>query len=390
MGRPARIAGCPHDVSKPEIAVKKIRVMVVDDSALMRQVLKRIIEDAPGLDYAGYARDGADSIIKAKELRPDVITMDINMPKMDGLTALQTIISLDICPVVMVSSLTEQGAAATFEALELGAFDVVAKPGGTVSADLTAVAAELISKLKAAAGVGTLSRIRRRNSAPSSTPIVASAPAVRTGGANSGASASASVFKAVAIGISTGGPSTLMEVLPTIPADINAAVFLTQHMPPMFTSTFAKRLDAACQLNVFEAEPGMTVQRGCCYVARGGSHLTVARKSDGQVVIRTPSSPPMLFIPSVEIMMESLLKVYGADTIGVLMTGIGDDGANAMVNIRNARGWTIAESEATAIVYGMPREAIERGGASVIAPAWRVTSEIMSALGKSRAVGTAA
>jgi two-component system chemotaxis response regulator CheB len=360
--------------------------MVVDDSALMRQILKRIIEDAPGMDYVGYARDGADSIIKAKELGPDVITMDINMPKMDGLTALQTIISLGICPVVMVSSLTEQGAAATFEALELGAFDVVAKPGGTVSADLTAVAAELISKLKAAAGVGILSRIRRRNSTPSGSPVATPAPVVQAPKAN----ANPSVFKAVAIGISTGGPSTLMEVLPTIPGDINAAIFLTQHMPPMFTSTFAKRLDAACQLNVFEAEPGMTVTRGCCYVARGGAHLIVARKSDGEVVIRTPSSPPMLFIPSVEIMMESLLKAYGTDTIGVLMTGIGDDGANAMVHIRNAGGWTIAESEETAIVYGMPREAIERGGARVIAPAWRVTSEIMLALGKTRASGKAA
>jgi two-component system, chemotaxis family, protein-glutamate methylesterase/glutaminase len=362
--------------------VKNIRVMVVDDSALMRQVLKKIIETTPGMEYAGYARDGEDSILKAEELRPDVITMDINMPKMDGLTALQTIISKGICPVVMVSSLTEQGAAATFEALELGAFDVVAKPGGTVSADLSAVAADLISKLKAAAGVGTLSRIRRRNFTSSVSP----APTARATNAKTGDG----VFKAVAIGISTGGPSMLMEVLPTIPADINAAVFLTQHMPPMFTSTFAKRLDAACQMNVFEAEPGMTVQRGCCYVARGGSHLIVARKSDGQVVMRTPSYPPMLFTPSVDIMMESLLKVYGADTIGVLMTGIGDDGADAMVHIRNAGGWTIAESEATAIVFGMPREAIERGGARVIAPAWRVTSEIMSALGDSRTVGTAA
>jgi two-component system chemotaxis response regulator CheB len=345
--------------------------MVVDDSALMRQVLKKMIETAPGLEFAGYARDGEDSLIKARELRPDVITMDINMPKMDGLTALQMIISEEICPVVMCSSLTERGAMATFEALELGAFDVVAKPGGTVSADLTAVAADLISKLKAAAGAGTLSRIRRGGSRRSTPPVpTTAAPLAPTAGN----------FRAIALGISTGGPSTLMEVLPAIPADINAAIFLTQHMPPAFTSTFAKRLDGACKLSVFEAEPGMIVQAGCCYVARGGFHLTVARKSDGQVVMRTPSMPQKLFMPSVDVMMESLLKLYGADVIGVLMTGIGDDGADAMVNIRRAGGRTIAESEDTAVVFGMPREAILRGGAEIIAPAWRVPAEIMAAL----------
>ncbi len=350
--------------------MKNIKVMVVDDSALMRQVLKKMIESAPGLEFAGYARDGEDSIIKARELRPDVITMDINMPKMDGLTALQMIISEEICPVVMCSSLTERGAMATFEALELGAFDVVAKPGGTVSADLSAVAADLIAKLKAAAGAGTLSRIRRGGSRRSSPPAAVPVPEAQIVGE----------FRAIAIGISTGRPSTLMEVLPLIPENINGAVFLTQHMPPAFTSTFAKRLDGACKLSVFEAEPGMIVQAGCCYVARGGFHLTVARKSDGQVVMRTPSIPQKLFMPSVDVMMESLLKVYGADVIGVLMTGIGDDGADAMVNIRRAGGRTIAESEDTAVVFGMPREAIVRGGAEIVAPAWRVPAEIMAAL----------
>jgi len=355
--------------------------MVVDDSALMRQVLKRIIEAAPGMEFAGYARDGEDAIVKARDLRPDVITMDINMPRMDGLTALQTIIAEEICPVVMVSSLTERGAVATFEALELGAFDVVAKPGGTVSANLNAIAADLISKLSAAAGVGTLARIRGHGSRRAS----GAAATIRASHAASGGD-----FKAVAIGISTGGPSTLMEVLPTIPGDINGTVFLTQHMPPVFTSSFAKRLGAACQLRVFEAEPGMPVQPGCCYVARGGCHLVVARKTDGQVVLRTPSYPQTLFVPSADVMMESLLKLYGANTVGVLMTGIGDDGANAMVNIRRAGGATIAESEETAVVFGMPREAIVRGGAEVVAPAWRVTAEIMAALGQSRAGRTAA
>lgn len=356
------------------IGIRKIRVLIADDSALMRRTLRRIFEEDPQFEVADTARDGEDAVAKARELRPDVVTMDINMPKMDGLTAVQMIVSEAICAVVMVSSLTQKGAVSTYEALELGAFDCVFKPGGTVSADMSAVADELRKKVKTAASCGVLQRIRgaygrraeRSNSAPRPSPI----PAVpgRFG------------YKAVTLGISTGGPSTLMEVLPQIPAGPNAAFFLVQHMPPTFITTFSARLAKACQIKVKEAESGMIVEPGCCYVARGGLHLAVFQKQNGEVVIRTPGHPPSLFVPSVSVMMESVYRLYGMETVGVLMTGIGDDGADMMVRMHQGGCHTIAESEETAIVFGMPREAIERGGASVVAPSYRVADEILKAI----------
>jgi len=335
----------------------------------MRQTLKRMIAASADLDLAGLARDGEDAVAKARELRPDVVSMDINMPKLDGITALQIILQEKICPVVMVSSLTQQGAATTFECLELGAFDFVAKPDGTVSSNMGVVADELISKLKAAASRGIVDRLRRHRERrkPWQAPAHATFENVTR-------------KRAVAIGISTGGPATLQEVLPLIPADVPASVFLVQHMPPAFIASFARRLDEHCALKVVEGRSGMPVEQSVCYVAPGGMHLCLHRKITGEVVIRTPTTPATLFMPSVGVMMASVLSIYGMDTIGVLMTGIGDDGADQMVAIKQAGGHTIAESEQTAVVYGMPREAVERGGACVVAPSHQVAGEILKAV----------
>jgi len=357
------------------MSTSRIRVLVADDSALMRRTLRRIIEADPGLELVDTARDGEDVVQKARQLRPDVVSMDINMPKLDGISALQILLDEGICPVVMVSSLTQRGAETTFEALELGAFDYVAKPDGTVS-DLGSVARELCAKLKAAGASGSLGRLRRekpRRGRREDPP------------ASSAASSYAAVLernlrfdtKAVAIGISTGGPSTIMEVLPQLPADLNAVVFLVQHMPASFTGPFARRLDESCALKVLEAEEGLEVQPGHCYVARGDYHLTVHARTTGKLVIRTPSVPETLFRPSVNVMMESVLKVFGRRTIGVLMTGIGDDGADEMVRIKAAGGHTIAESQESAVVFAMPREAIERGGADEVRPSWEVARAIL-------------
>ena len=347
--------------------MSKIRVLVADDSALMRQTLKRIIGDSPDLDLVGLARDGEDAVAKARELRPDVISMDINMPKLDGISALQQILQEKICPVVMVSSLTQQGALTTFECLELGAFDFVGKPDGTVSAHMRGVADELIAKLKAAASRGIVSRSQR--SRPLRPPPKPERPARQN-----------TRPIAIAIGISTGGPATLQDVIPALPADLAASLFLVQHMPPSFMASFAKRLNDSSALRVVEAASGMLVEPSVCYVAPGGMHLCLSRKTNGEVVIRTPTTPATMFMPSVHVMMESVLKVYGSSTIGVLMTGIGDDGADQMVAIKQAGGYTIAESEQTAVVFGMPREAIERGGACVVAPSHQVPEEILKAI----------
>ena len=350
----------------------RFRVLVADDSALMRQTLKRIISEAPGLELIGTARDGEDAVSKARQLRPDVVSMDINMPKMDGITALQLILAEQICPVVMVSSLTQKGASTTFECLELGAFDFVAKPDGTVSSNMGAAGADLVVKLQAAASRGL---VERRRGHRNILKPVALSPNFAAAGHKAGIRR-----KAVAIGISTGGPATLQEVLPLLPADLPASLFLVQHMPPSFLASFARRLDEHCALRVVEARSGMQVEDSVCYVAPGGMHLCLHRKATGEIVIRTPRVPATLFVPSVNVMMESVREIYGQDTIGVLMTGIGDDGADQMVAIRAAGGHTIAESEQTAVVYGMPREAFERGGASVVAPSYQVAGEILSAI----------
>jgi two-component system, chemotaxis family, protein-glutamate methylesterase/glutaminase len=350
-----------------------IRVLVADDSALMRRILRRIIEDDSELELIDTARDGEDVVLKARELRPDVVSMDINMPKLDGISALQILVAEEICPVVMLSSLTQRGVATTFEALELGAFDYVAKPDGTVS-DLGSVAGELCAKLKAAAAGGTLGRLRRKvrtrsRRQPSPPSVAEASPNVER--------APRFDTKAIAIGISTGGPSTILDVIPLLPASLNAVVFLVQHMPATFTNAFAKRLDAASALTVVEASAGMEVRPGYCYVARGDYHMTVHRNSAGTTLLRTPTTPETLFRPSVNVMMESVVRAFGRNTIGVLMTGIGDDGADQMVQIRAVGGYTIAESEESSVVFGMPREAIERGGADEVRPSWEVAKAIL-------------
>ena len=356
---------------------RKIRVLIADDSALMRRMLKQILEADGEIEVVAAARDGEDAVIKARECQPDVVTMDVNMPRQDGITALQYIVEEKICPVVVVSSLTQEGSVITYEALELGAFDVVAKPGGTISANLYQVASEIIRKVKAAAELKRRENLTERLARPRRTPRRPKA------GVAAPRRSLAGVTRAVAMGISTGGPKVIYEVLPLLPPDINAVMFLVQHMPPNFTSSYVKRLRDACQIEVVEAEAGMKVKPGTLYVARGGRHLTVVKNSAGEVVTRLPTRPETLFIPSVDVMMESVLKVYGERTIGVLMTGMGDDGADAMVKIRQAGGVTIAESEESAVVFGMPAEAIRRGGAEIVVPIWDIAEEIVKAVNAS-------
>jgi two-component system chemotaxis response regulator CheB len=355
----------------------KIKVLIVDDSALMRKVLKEIVLTDGGLDVVGTARDGWDAVEKTRDLKPDVITMDINMPVMDGLTSMQHIMNdYPEMPVLIISSLTNEGAVTTFEALELGAFDYVAKPSGTVSADIYVVGKEIIAKIKAAhqsANKKALLDRRKRRNRLSAQGKAATAPIKKREGLKS-----AGLSKVVVIGISTGGPGTLLDILPMLPRELKAALIVVQHMPPSFTASFAKRLDTACALPFKEAEAGDVLMDGRGYLAPGGYQLMVRREGG---ILRLSNNPKTLFMPSVNVTMESVLEVYGGkNLIGVLMTGMGDDGADAMVKIRNDGGVTIAEAESTAIVFGMPREAIERGGAAIVAPSYRIPDEIIKAL----------
>lgn len=359
--------------------MEKIRVLVCDDSALMRRQLVQIIESDSALKVVGTARDGLDSLDKARSLSPDVITMDVNMPGIDGITALQIIQTEKIAPVIMVSSLTQKGAETTLEAMMLGAFDYVPKPSGTVSANMSIITRDLIRKIKSATAVGTIDRLSS-NPEKAQSRINKSLYGEKQGIAKHkyrSSVASAMGYKAVAIGISTGGPKTLMAVLPYLPADLNAAIFVVQHMPANFTTSFAKRINDHCKLVCVESEAGMVVEPRKIYLAKGGYHLTLHKERANKVLIRAPRQPEHSFIPSVDVMMESVLNVYGNDTIGVLMTGMGDDGANSMVKIREAEGLTIAESEESAVVFGMPNEAIKRGGADVVLPNWDIADEIV-------------
>jgi len=350
-----------------------IKVLIADDSALMRKTLERILESDPEIAVIGAARDGEDVVEKARELKPDLITMDVNMPKQDGITALQYIVGEKICPVIMVSSLTQEGAQTTFEALELGAFDFVGKPGGTVSVDMNSVAVELIAKVKAAVKGGAKYKLTEKPSRLS-RPKPPRTRSSRSGGSRP--------MKAVAMGISTGGPKMIYHVLPNIPRDVNAAFFLVQHMPPNFSAPYIKRLAESCQLEVVEARAGSQIQPGVCYVGGGGKHLNLVTNSNGETVIRLTTRPEHLFVPSVSVMMDSVLNIYKERTIGVIMTGMGSDGADSMVRIKNAGGTTIVESEDTAIVFGMPGEAIKRGGAQIVVPIWDIAREIVRAIDK--------
>lgn len=354
----------------------QIKVLIIDDSAMMRKIIKQILETDPAITVVGTARDGQDGLNKDQELSPDVVVLDINMPVMDGLTCMVYLFEQHKeVQVVMLSSLTQEGALTTFEALELGAFDYVGKPSGTVSSNLYIVGRELIDKVKAAAAC------RRRKKTGTARPRLSAKPSPA---APAPRQTAGHVQNVVVIGVSTGGPATLMDILPGLPAGLNAAVLIIQHMPPSFTNSFAKRLNEYTPLSVREAKAGDKLAPGSVLVAPGGFHTLVRKHPvSGECCIRLSQYPEdCLFIPSVDVTMQSALEVFGRRTIGVLLTGMGCDGAAAMVKVREAGGWTIAEDKSTAVVFGMPREAIERGGAEVVAPSHQIAKEIVRAVGR--------
>ncbi|MFZ5650232.1 MAG: protein-glutamate methylesterase/protein-glutamine glutaminase [Bacillota bacterium] len=360
---------------------RKTRVLIVDDSALMRKYLREIIEEDRELEVAGAARDGREAVELNLSLEPDVITMDINMPHMDGLTAIQHIMAQRPCPVLVVSSLTQKGALTTFEALELGAVDYVPKPDGTVSLNIKNAAREIRDKIKAIRRVRVgAQKFKRRpgsdlvGSAPAGAPPVKPSRPVTAPGESE---------KLVLIGVSTGGPKTLMEILPHLPVDFGAPVVVVQHMPGSFTRPFAERLDRECRIEVRESAEGMPLVPGLAVVARGGVHLRIDRRPGENVCRLRHSHRPAdaLYKPSVEVAFRSALECLEArELVAVLLTGMGDDGADAMVDIRQAGGLTIAEAEETAVVWGMPGEAVRRGGAAVVLPNYAIAGALINAV----------
>ena len=364
-----------------------MRVLVVDDSALMRRLLSGILSEA---GFAvDTARNGEEGVAKLLEWKPDAVTLDINMPEMDGLTALSLMMQARPTPVVMVSSLTEKGAMATFEALALGAVDFVAKPGGTISLSIQSVAEELVGKIHAAVkmrAAGTRSRLSEASRStsrpaavrPESRPVRTVTPR-STGRMESTANRIPGV---VLIGVSTGGPRTLEDILPELPVDFGWPVVVAQHMPPKFTDAFARRMDGLCALTVREVSSTMPLEAGNVYIGQGGTDIVVAERLGRTVVLGRPESAEHPWHPSVDVLVNSAMALLRPQQIvGVLLTGMGNDGAVSMTRLKQAGGRTIAEAASSAVVFGMPRELIELEGASIVLPSTSVATQLCKWLG---------
>jgi two-component system chemotaxis response regulator CheB len=343
------------------------KLLIVDDSALMRKCLREIFEDGGKFEIF-TARNGREALAQIELHNPDVVTLDINMPEMDGLTCLSEIMAKSPRPVVMVSSITTKGAQATLEALELGAVDFVEKPGGTVSLNIETVRKELIAKIDAAARSkprrtrGLVQRVRQAaETAPKPRP---SAPSEGVGGI-------------VVIGVSTGGPRTLEDILPELPADFPWPVVVAQHMPGAFTGSFAARLDKICALNVVEVNSALPLKRGQIYIGRGNADVIVDTRLGRGIVNSVREDSQYLWHPSVERLVKSAMRTIDPRSIvAVQLTGMGNDGAEAMTGLKKAGGRTIAEHESTAIVNGMPAELIRLGGAQAILPSHKIAHQL--------------
>ncbi|MFA6188594.1 MAG: chemotaxis-specific protein-glutamate methyltransferase CheB [Sulfuricurvum sp.] len=334
------------------------RLLIADDSALVRKQITEIVAEL-GFEI-DTARNGAEAVEKATASQYDVITMDINMPIMDGLTAVRKIMEIRPTPILMISSLTTESAKITMEAIDAGAVDYISKPG-TMNVGRSENSEEIVQKVK------SLSRIPpRRLKTITRRSIVRERPQSVRETARAEHKSTADVTKILLIGASTGGPGLIEQICTALPATFGYAVCVVQHMPEQFTAAFATRLDKNSTLPVIETRDHMELYPGNIYLARGGVHMHFGKKVTGRVVIREEKTKgPRFFQPSVDEMFLSALKVFTGDQIvGVLLTGIGDDGANGMVAIKQAGGFTFGESEETATVYGMPKEAYDRGGVS--------------------------
>ena len=340
-----------------------IKVLVVDDSALIREVLSRMLTRDADIDVVGTATDPIDAREKIKALNPDVVTLDIEMPNMNGLQFLDKLMRLRPTPVVMVSTLTKKGASETLLALELGAVDFVAKPSAEAEGGIEAFGANLRDKIRAAAK----SDVRGRSAGRAESPKVA----VKTAAAPAGA--------LIAIGASTGGVEAIRTVLASMPTDCPPIV-IAQHMPPGFTSRFAARLDEVCDLKVVEAEDRMPLLAGHAYVARGDYHMRVERSS-GQLKTRlTHDELASGHRPSVDVLFESVAKTVGALAVGAILTGMGRDGARGLKMMRDAGAYTVGQNQASALVYGMPRVAFEEGAVVEQAPVEAIAARLANAL----------
>jgi len=364
----------------------KIRVVVVDDSALVRGLLSEIIDRQPDMCCVGAAADPLLAREMIRNLNPDVITLDIEMPRMDGLDFLQRLMRLRPMPVVMVSTLTERGADVTLKALELGAVDFVGKPKIGVADGLRQLGADITEKIRTAAQARVHRLATPANSSAASSPATTSAstPSRPSPMAQLGR---LSTEKIVFIGASTGGTEATREVLVNLPAD-SPAVMITQHMPPGFTKSYAARLNGLCRISVAEATDGERVLPGHAYIAPGGFHLSVERSGANYVARVHEGDPVNRHRPSVEVLFDSAARVVGRNALGVMLTGMGADGARAMKTMRDAGSFNLVQDEASCVVFGMPREAIAHGAAQEVLPLTQIAPRLLEWLRANAGVAT--
>ncbi|ABF40771.1 response regulator receiver modulated CheB methylesterase [Candidatus Koribacter versatilis Ellin345] len=330
-----------------------IRVLVVDDSALMRKMITQMLQKDPAIEVIGTAMDGAFGLKKIEELRPDVVTLDLEMPNMDGMEMLRHITKRGQTPVIVVSAHTTQGARETFKALQLGAFDFVAKPQEGSSLTLENVADEIIAKIKVAGAarkprpqIATVDEALLRSARKPARPPVAS----RT-----------TPSKIIAIGISTGGPNALLFMLSQLPADFAGTILIVQHMPEGFTQMFSNRLAESCAIEVKEAASGDLLLAGRALICPGNRHMRVRRMPMGDVVVLSDEPPVNGHRPSADVLFRSVAQEFGPKVVALIMTGMGEDGADAIGAVKAAGGLAVAQDEGSSVVFGMPKVAIERG-----------------------------
>jgi two-component system, chemotaxis family, protein-glutamate methylesterase/glutaminase len=350
----------------------QIKVLVIDDSALMRKLIPQILERNDSIQVVGTAMDGAFGLKKIEELQPQVVTLDLEMPGMGGIDTLKEIMRKSRVPVIVVSSHSTDGASITLKALALGAFDFVAKPQD-VSSRMPEIAAELIAKIKAAA--------------QSKGTRVAPFPGEGTQASKVRLNPKTAPSRIVAIGVSTGGPNALQYVLSQLPADFPGSILVVQHMPDGFTDMFARRLDEVCSIQVKHAQSGDLLCAGRALICPGNRHMKVKRLPLGDVAVLSDEPRVNGHRPSADVLFRSVAEEFGSNTLAVLMTGMGDDGAEGMGVVKAAGGMTIAQNEESCVVFGMPKAAIDRGYALRVVPLDTMASTLQAQCGRDKAAG---
>jgi two-component system chemotaxis response regulator CheB len=361
---------------------RQINVIVIDDSAFMRKSLSIMLESDPEIKVIATAHNGRDGIEKIRTLKPDLVTLDIEMPVMDGLTALGIIMKEMPLPVLMVSSLTTEGAQSTLDALALGAVDFIPKELSFVSLDIVKIKEELLLKVKEIVRSRSLTfRLQRIRESTSHITSASPIPKARQTWKSEQSKIQKKNYKALVIGISTGGPMALLQLIPKIPANFPLGIAIVQHMPPRFTHSMAARLDGLSQVHVKEAENGDLLEAGNVLIAPGGQHL-LFEHSGSQIRARISDTPrDTLYRPCADVMMKSVVEAINAPLIGLIMTGMGKDGLEGLKQIKKKGGIVVAQDEETCVVYGMPKAAVDEKVADLVVPLPEISNSLISLVG---------